>query len=233
MPKQSFRSAVAYRNDICESVAELKQRFTRPLPNAATVYVEDTSALYRLAKGLGNSFDALTDRIIIPSDGTTNRWVQESAYGSSPWAGVEVATATNNVAAAGASTWTPVGGTPGSFQLSSGDTTMFEVNATNSLLTYRGVPRFMMMTSIATLTAAAADLLSCVISKNGDVAADATAQYLKGEQAASNAINGRVCITTQRAAFLAPGDTLRLMLRSADGGQQVQVRQFSLSVVPQ
>lgn len=229
----SFRSAVAFRNDICESIADLKQRFTRPLPAAATVYVEDTSALYRLAKGLGSSFDALVDRIIVPADGSSDRWVQESVYGSNPWAGVEVATATNNVAAAGASTWTPVGGTPGSFQLSSGDTTVFEVNPTSSLLTYRGVPRFMMATSIATLTAAGDDLLSCVIAKNGDVPADATPQYLKGEQGASNATNGRVCITTQRAMFLAPGDTLRLMLRSADGGQAFQVRQFSLSVAPQ
>lgn len=230
---ESFRSPVAYRNDLCKTIADLKQRFTSPLPDNATVYVDDTSALYRLAKGLGSSFDALTDRIIVPSNGSSDRWVQESVYGSSPWTGVEVATATNNVAAAGASTWTPVGGTPGSFQLSSGDTTMFEVNPTSSLLTYRGVPRFMLMTSVITLTAAAADLLSSVIAKNGDVPADATPQYLKGEQAASNAINGRVCITTQRAAFLAPGDTLRVMIRSADGGQQVQVRQMSLSVTPQ
>lgn len=231
---ESFRSAVAYRNDLCKTIADLQQRATRPLPDNATVFVGATSALYRLVKDLGATYDDLTSRIIVPSDGTSNRWVQESVFGSSPWSGIEVATAADGIAAAGASTWAPLGGdNSGSYQLSTGDTDMFEVNPTNSVMTYRGLPRFMLATSIVTVTTAEIDMISSVIAKNGDVAADATAQPLKGEQAATVSVtNGRVCITTQRGMFLAPGDTLRLMLRSVNGDQTMTMREFSLSVVP-
>lgn len=229
---ESFRSAVAYRNDLCQSIADLQQRLTRPLPDNATVYVDDTSALYRLAKGLGDTFDDLTGRVIVPADGTDNRWVQENASGSSPWSGIEVATSFNNIVAAGANVWAGLGTQAGSFQLSAGDVTMFEV-ATSSIMTYRGVPRFMMVTSIASITETNADLLSTVISKNDDVpAGSSSAQPLKGEQSSTIETTGRACITTQRSMSLAPGDTLRLMVRSAAGDQTMQVQQFSLSVVP-
>jgi hypothetical protein len=229
---ESFRSAVAYRNDLCQSVADLQQRLTRPLPDNATVFVDDTSALYRLAKNLGNTFDALIGRVIVPSDGTGNRWVQESVFGSSPWSGVEVATSFNNIVAAGSNIWAGLGTQAGSFQLSDGDTDMFGV-AASSIMTYHGTPRFMMLTSIASVTATDVDLLSTVISKNDDVpAGSSAAEPLKGEQSATIASTGRVCITTQRSLLLAPGDTLRLMLRSSAGDQTIQVQQFSLSVVP-
>ncbi len=229
---QSFRSAVAYRNDLCQSVADLEQRLTRPLPDNATVYVDDTSALYRLVKGLGSSYDALTGRIVVPSDGSDSRWVQEAASGSSPWSCIEVATVLNNIPAAGANVWAGVGTQAGSFQLSAGDVTMFGV-AASSILTYHGLPRFMMVTSVASITETNADLLSTVISKNDDVpAGSSAAQPLKGEQSSTIENTGRACITTQRSMSLAPGDTLRLMVRSGAGNQTMQVQQFSLSVVP-
>ncbi len=229
---ESFRSAVAYRHDLCKSVADLQQRLTRPLPSNATVYVEDTSALYRLAKGLGDDFDGLDGRIVAPADGSDNRWVQLEALGSSPWSGIEVATSLNNIVAAGANVWAGLGTQAGSFQLSTGDTDMFEV-ATSSIMTYRGVPRFMLLTAIASITETNADQLSIVISLNNDVAAGSTAsQALKGEQSAIIGTTGRACITTQRGVVLGPADTLRLMVRSSAGDQTMQVQQFSLSVIP-
>lgn len=228
---EAFRSAVQFRNDLCSTLAELIQRYTRPLPDGATVYVNAVPGLYRLAKGLGSSYDSLTGGlIVIPGDGSDNRWVQQDIYGSSPWSGVEAMTALNNISAAGSNVWAALGSNAGSFQLAAGDTAAFGVNATSSLLTYHGVPRFMMLTATASMLAAAVDILSIVISKNDDVPAGSSSpQYLNGEQSASNVAGGRVNISSQRSTFVAPGTTLRLMARSFAGDQTIQFHQFTLS----
>jgi hypothetical protein len=228
---ESFRSAVALRNDICTSVADLQQRYTAPLPDAATVFVTDTVGLYRLAKGLGSGFDSLLGRVVIPADGSSNRWVQQEANGSSPWSGVEVATAQNNITPIGPTIWTALGTTPGSFALAAGDTDMFEVNATSSLMTYHGVPRFMMLTATVSIFTALADSLSIVVSHNNDVPAGSNASHRsEGQQAGGTRDVAEVNISSQRSLFMAPGATLRLMAKNL-AVQDMQVTYFSLSAV--
>lgn len=229
----SFRSTVAYRHDICATVNDLIQRFTRPLPNGATVYVEATSAIYRLAKGLGSSFDSLVGRIIVPSDGTDNRWVQEEALGSSPWSATMAANQGNNIPAAGSQIWAPLGTNPGDFRLTYGDTDMWEVNATSSLLTYHGLPRFMLVTAIASVDTATANDFSIVVSKNDDVpAGSSTSQPLKGEMYAKTGVGGFTCISTQRAGIVSAGTTFRLMARSFPGDDVMAFNSFTLTASP-
>jgi hypothetical protein len=229
---ESFRSAVSLRNDICNSIDDLVQRFTAPLPDSATVYVTSLNASYRLAKGLGITFDALIGRVIIPSDGSSNRWVQEEVFGSSPWAASIAASTVPNVAAAGANVWAEFGSLPGVFQLTFGDTDMWTVNPTTGLLTYNGLPRFMLVTAIASLKTVTGNDISIVVSKDNDVpAGSTTAQPLKGEQFAHTA-DDWANIATQRMAFVAPGSTFRLMVRSFPGEDVMAFDSFTLTAMP-
>ena len=230
---ESFRSAVALRHDFCNSIADLQQRFTAPLPGDATVYVHDTSALYRLAKGLGTTFDTLIGRIIIPADGSSNRWVQEEVFGSSPWAAAIAASTVPNVAAAGSQVWAALGSLPGVFALTFGDTAMWTVDPTTGLLTYNGLPRFMLVTAIASVTTVDGNDISIVVSKDDDVpAGSSAAEPLKGEQFAHTSGGAWANISTQRMAFVAPGSTFRLMVRSFPGNDVMAFDSFTLTAMP-
>lgn len=234
---EAFRSAVEFRHDLCATVAQLQQRFTRPLPDGATVFVTGTSGLYRLFKGLGDAFDLLTTVIVIPGDQSDNRWVLEEVDGSSPWAGVEVLTSTATVSVEGSDTWAILGSTAATFELASGITAMFSVNPTSGLLTYHGPDRDMLVTATVSARTPAADNIHAVISRDGDVADGSSAnEYVKGEQAGNTAgeteeVDLLANVTVQRMLTLTEGDTLRLMLRN-DRGQPMTVEFFTLSVQP-
>lgn len=233
----NFRSPAAYRHDFCDDVTALEQRFTRPLPDGATVYIPSTHATWRLYKDLGSAYDANTLAIVIPADQSNNRWVLEDIAGASPWSGVEVLTATNVVGVEGSGAWAPLGSTAGSFALATGLAATFAVNPTSSLLTYHGPTIDMLVTASASVGTTQPDNVHAVISRNDDVPdASSATEYLKGEQAASaggetDEVDLLAEVTVQRGLSLVDGDTLRLMLRN-DRGQSMSVSFFALSVVP-
>ncbi len=228
-----FKSAVAYRYDFCTTIAQLQQRATRPLPDGAMVFVSANRGLFQLYKNLGSSFDNIASSIVVPADQSTNRWVMQEASGASPWSGVEVSTEQNNIAAPGSNIWAALGTAAGAFTLMEGDASMFAVNATSSLLTYHGPARPVLLTSTVAVLTVATDAIRTVLSHNNDVAAGSSAdQRLKGEQQASPGDGLAVNITMQRAVTLADGSTIRQMLRSSNGAQELQVNYFTLSVVP-
>ncbi len=228
----AFHSAAAFRHDFCNSIAELQQRFSRPLPDRATVYVVGAEALYRLIKGLGDSFDDLTGQIVIPADQSDNRWVQEQVAGASPWSGTAVAAATVTVSPAGSLEWQAIGSTASTFALTAGDALMFQLNPTSGLLTYHGLPRYMTISSNISIHAGAADIFQAVISINDDVpAGSGAAQPLNGAQA-TGAPDGTSCfVATQRSFFLNDGNTIRVMLRDGSG-DAIEVDFFSVTVAP-
>jgi hypothetical protein len=229
---EAFRSPAAFRNDLCSSIAELTQRYTAPLPDRATVYVSGAEALYRLFKGLGTTFDALTGQVVIPSNGSPDRWLQEEVFGSSPWSGMEVSVATVTVTPGGASQWQAIGATPSTFALASGDANIFQLNTTSGLLTYHGPSRYMMLTANASLHSVAGDIFGAVISVNNDVAAGSSAAHpTLGAQATGNGDGQSTFVSTQRRVFLADTNTLRVMLRNSSGSA-IEVDNFSLSALP-
>lgn len=228
------RSSSPLRFLIIESTTQLRQQPTRILPDGCLAYIPSAGASYRLVKGVGTSFDTLNSVILIPGDQSSNRWFRESAAGASPWSGVEVATADNTLAAAGGGAWRALGATPGAFTLASGDSAMFAVNATSSVLTYHGLSRDVLVTAnVEALSVGIADVIRAVISQDNDVAIGSSAdERLKGEMGSDTPSGGSACITTQRFVSLIDGTTLRLMLRSLVGGADMQVRRFTLSVIP-
>lgn len=232
---QSFQSAVAFRNDICDNVTQLRQRGTRPLPDGATVYVVGTTALYRLVKGLGDDFDAFGSIVVVPTDGSDNRWVEESLAGASPWAAQEIASASVNVTPSGQFQWTALGSTAGSFALATGNALAFVVNPTTSLLTYQGVPRQMNLRYQASVLCGAAATINAeaAISVNGDVPAGNTSEHRgSGNQSSTVTDTSIQCIAGERSALLIPGATVRLMLRNMNGTQAISVEYFALSIAP-
>jgi hypothetical protein len=228
------RSSSPLRFLIVESTTQLRQQPTRLLPDGSQAYIPSAGASYRLVKDVGTAFDTLNSVILIPGDQSNNRWFRESAAGASPWSGVEVATADNTLAATGAGVWRALGATPGAFTLATGDSAMFAVNATSSLLTYHGLTREVLVTAVVeAFSVGIADVIRAVISHDNDVAIGSSAdEHLKGEMGSDTASGASACITTQRFVTLLDGDTLRLMLRSLVGGADMTVRRFSLSVIP-
>lgn len=232
---EPFRSAVAFRNDLCDTVGQLQQRLTRPLPNGATVYVTGADALYRLVKDLGSAFDGLGSAIEVPSDGSANRWVQESVHGASPWSGIEVATANAAVTQNAPNAWIGLGTTAGSFQLSTGDSGMLAVNPTTSVLTYHGITRQMTLRYQVTIANnTGVDLVAqAAISVDNDVPPDTTADHRGAGQQASTILDAnRHVITGERSVLLAPGSIVRLMLRAVLATPTLTVEFFSLSLAP-
>src|SRR5882672_4702576 len=233
---EAFRSAVAFRNDICDTVSQLQQRFTRPLPNGATVFVTGTEAVYRLAKSLGDGFDdlATADLVVIPSDGTDARWVMEDISGGSPWYAVITAAAVANVTPGGVSTWRALGSTPATFTLDAGPASAFSLDPTTSLLTYDGVPRLYMARAIVSVETAAGadDFVNAALSYNNDIPAGSTAAHrAAGEQSVGVPDGGTSLIVTQRRVLLNPTSTLRLMLRDTSSAV-ISALFFSLSLEP-
>lgn len=232
MSEAAFRSSPALRNDICDTVAQLQQRFTRPLPNRATVYVTGAEALYRLYKSLGATFDDLTGQVVVPGDQSTNRWLQESVYGASPWAGTEISDAVVLVTPSAQFAWTALGTTAGSFSLASGAAAMFAVNATSSLLTYHGPTRYMNIAYETTIRSSAAVVVEAAISVNNDVPAANTSEHRSAGEQSTTVNTVPSFIAGQRSVLLADGNTIRLMVRNMTGTQVIEIDYFSLSVNP-
>jgi len=237
MSEAPFKSATGFRHSICASVAELQQWYTRPLPDGATVYVTALASLYRLVKGLGSAYDAITSAIVVPADQSSDRWVLESVQGASPWSGEEALLAATTVAVDGSATWAQLGSTGGSYSLMAGHASMFAVSATTGVMTYHGQTRNMMVTANVSAGTPLPDNIHAVISLSDDVPSASSAdEFTKGEQAGSAGgetaeVDLLAHVSVERALLLVEGDTLRLMLRN-DRGQPMAVAFFTLSVVP-
>lgn len=227
------RSSVWLRFLIVESSTQLRQQPTRVLPNGAMAYIPSAQSTYRLVKGVGTTFDTLSSVLLIPGDQSDNRWFRVDTGGASPWSAVAVETSQNNIAAAGSNVWAALGTAAGDFTLQNGDSAMFAVNATSSLITYHGLSRDVLITSTVSVLTVAADVIRGVVSHNNDVAAGSSAdQRAKGEQSANTQDGASVNITMQRAVTLVDGATLRQMLRSQNGAQEMQVNYWTMSIVP-
>ncbi len=233
---EAFRSAVAYRHDLCETVAQLQQRLTRPLPNGATVYVASTGALYLLKKDAGDTFDDLASIVLIPSDGSENRWFKQSVNGASPLAGTEIAAAAVNVTPAGLAQWTALGSTAGSFALSSGDEDLFQVDAASSLLVYHGPEQMMRVAyqvSLGNNGAPGVIVVQTALSVDGDVVSGTTTEHRgSGEQTATALDTVIVNMSGERMATLTDESTVRLMLRNMGDTKVMRVYFCSISLTP-
>ncbi len=233
---EPFRSAVAYRNDFCATTAQLEQRMTRPLPAGATVYVTGDAALYRLEKNLGTIYDDVTSIVVVPADGSRNRWIKELADGASPFAGTEIALASVNVTPSAQAQWTALGSTAGSFELASGDETLFQVGATSSVLFYHGPQRLMRISYQVSLLnggASGACVLHAALSVDSDIVAGSTTEHRDaGEQVATVTDTVVANICGERTALLSDHSTVRLMLRNLSDGKIMSVLFASISVAP-
>lgn len=230
----AFRSAVALRNDLCATLAELEQRYSRPLPDGASVYVTEVASLYRLAKGVGAAFDAIGgDLIVTPVDGSTNRWLQQEANGGSPWSGTEILTNPTLVTPSAQAAWTALGSTPGTYALSSGQPGMFAVSPTTGLLTYNGPTRLMTASYQLSGQCGSAVEVHAALSLDGDIAPGDTSEHRGfGEQAAGFDNDVIAEISGQRQLTLHDADTLRLMIRNITGAEVIEVDFFALQLAP-
>jgi len=229
-----FQSSAPLRYDLCNTIAELQSRYSSQLPDRAVVYVVEAESSYRLFKGIGAGFDNLTGQVVVPADQTSNRWLQQSVFGSTPWAGTAIANADVNVTPSAQFAWTALGSTAGSFGLASGDANMLVVNTTTSLITYHGPTMYVTVRYQVSLinNGDGADItLEAAISHNNDVPpADTSTHRGAGEQAGTVSDIQNICIAGQRSVLLADTNTLRLMLRNMSGTQVMGVHFFSLAV---
>ncbi len=233
-----FKSSVAYRNDFCATVAQLQQRASRPLPDGATVYVTDTQGLYRLFKNVGTEFDLLTTLVVIPADQSSNRWIlQESAGTTSPWAAVEVMDEAIVTTPTAQFAWRSLGINGGSYSLAVGSAAAFAIDASTSVLTYRG-PTRQMLASLQTTVVnniATSLRLDAIISRNGDVPDGDTNEFRNfGENGASLiAASGAAAeISTERIVLLNSGDTLRVKYRNMSTADGFTVDFMTLVLTP-
>lgn len=229
-----FRSSAAFRYDFCETVDQLEQRLVQPLPDGAFVYVTGTDAGYRLTKGLGNAYDALTQLIVVPAGDTDDRWVKEDSLGASPWFANVISNPGVNIASAAQGAWNALGSTAGTFLLTDGDPEAFELNPTSSLLTYHGpLRRFNVSFYMTLLGTSAAVNVEGAISHDGDIAIGNTdSQYGKGVAGAYVDGTGRQSISGQRTVVLANESTLRIMLRNLTGTQTTACVYSNLCIKP-
>lgn len=232
---EAFRSAVAYRNDFCATIAQLRQRLTRPLPDGATVYVTSPTGLYRLVKGLGSSFDNIASAIVVPADQSDNRWVLEEVSGASPWTGVMTLDEAIVTTPTAQFAWRSLGLNGGSYSLIFGDASVFQL-AADSEITYHGPSRQMAINLKTTVqNNVASDLLvGAVVSVNNDVPDGNTSeQRIAGEQDGTMvASGGAVCLTTERVVLLVDGDVLRIKYRNQSTADGFSVVFVTLSLMP-
>jgi len=168
----------------------------------------------------------------VPADGTDNRWVAESISGASPWSSIEVALANVDVVPNNPDAWRGLGTTAGSF---GGGSTIFEVNPTTSVMTYRGVTRQMTLAYEATILNGTGGPIDAeaAISHNGDVPEDSTTDFRgDGQQGTTLAAGFRAVVSGKRSVLLAPNQTVRLMLRNVAGSGTLTVQYFSMSFAP-
>ncbi len=229
----SSRAAVALRNIQFDIAGELVQYNTQQLPNGATAFVNSNETEYRLDKDAGDTFDDLPSAYVLkPEDQSSARWIAQSASGSNLWFHSSYLTTPVAVTMT-SSQWGAVGSVAGSFGISQGSAAVFTLSATSSQITYNGPARTVMVTMQASLAngigATPIEVHACV-SRNGDVVDGGTGDFDElGEQAASFT-NVLGVITVRRIMLLAPGTTLRMMLRNATNGDDLTLSYYQATV---
>jgi len=226
-----FRSAVALRDNICNSTADLGSYGTQKLPDGATVYVTGNDTSWRLVKGTGDIYDGLVGLVIDPNDGSDNRWFKLTENGGNPWA-MQVALGTSlGVTPSAQNAWIALGSTAGSFALASGNGDAWELNLGTGLVTYKGLTRLVNIQYQITLVGAAAIDVEAAISVSGDVPSGSTASVPQfANQGGSVTTTVRDCLSGQRAALMGADDTIRVMLRNLTSTQGITALYMTLAV---
>lgn len=224
-----FRSAGDLRHNICNELADLGQYGTQKLPNGATVYVVGNDSLYRLVKGVGNTYDDLTSLVINPDDGSDNRWFRQTENGADPW-GVQIVLGANLAVTPNAqNAWIALGSTAGQFARVDGSA--WTLNDSTGLALYKGPTRLVQATYQITLIGAAAIDVEAALNVDGTVPQGSTAPApTYGNQAGSVTTTTRACLSGQATYLISTNSTIRLMLRNLTGTQQITALYATYSV---
>ncbi len=206
------------------------------LPDGATVFDNQSDTLWQLDKSAGTTYDVLlgSGLVLQPDDQTSARWLALTISGSSPFYNTSYLVAPVVLITA-SSQWVYLGNNAASFALSTGVAAAFTVNPTTGEVTYNGPPRLALVSaeiSVANASAAILANIRACISRNGDVVAGTTTDYrIKGEQSTTAEVP-LVQRSTQRVMLLNPNTSLRLALRNATNGDDLQIDSYQLSVIP-